>query len=179
MRRATLSTYPKLDRCNPESARPSELLTARPVRVLATMIQTGSRRALSDWAGSVSRRTAEPPTRKPVSDRMMCRSPRYTTRRHSVRACRPKWWVSARLGRAGSWPSRVRRRSAAASPSTRRAAWSPRVTRWERPGSLRSMNSLDSFAVRAERARYPARALPLPRMAVGGGRYIVDGVGRQ
>jgi hypothetical protein len=64
-------------------------------------------------------------------------------------------------------------------PSTRRAAWSPRVTRWERPGSLRSMNSLDSFAVRAERARYPARALPLPRMAVGGGRYVVDGVGRQ
>jgi hypothetical protein len=46
-------------------------------------------------------------------------------------------------------------------PVNTSAAWSPRVT------------------VRTERARYPARALPLPRMAVGGGRYVVDGVGRQ
>jgi acetyl-CoA acyltransferase len=35
------------------------LAATRPVRVLATAMRTGSRRALSDWAGSVSRRTAE------------------------------------------------------------------------------------------------------------------------
>jgi acetyl-CoA acyltransferase len=43
--------------CNSEGLR--RLATTTPVRVLATVIQTGSLRALSDWAGSVSRRTAE------------------------------------------------------------------------------------------------------------------------
>jgi acetyl-CoA acyltransferase len=43
--------------CNFEGLR--RLAATRQVRVLSTVIQTGSRRALSDWAGSVSRRAAE------------------------------------------------------------------------------------------------------------------------
>jgi acetyl-CoA acyltransferase len=43
--------------CNSEGLR--RLATTRPIRVLSTVIQTGSQRSLSDWAASVSRRTAQ------------------------------------------------------------------------------------------------------------------------
>ena len=43
--------------CNSEGLR--RLAATRPIRVLSTVIQTGSRRTLSDWAASVSRRTAQ------------------------------------------------------------------------------------------------------------------------
>ena len=144
----------------------------RAVRLLASVIQTGSNRGLDEPHRIVAHLGAGRPMsrrvwRRKTSTWLKCTTPRPWAR--SSMRNRSCWF---RSGKAGRRPSAATSRSAGASPSTPRVAWSPRAIRSARFG-LGQIHEL----VTQLRGEAGARQVDGARIAIqenGGGLYGIE-----
>jgi len=105
----------------------------RAIRVLASVVATGTNRRPEDIGQHLTVRAAKKPTKWPASAPRTSRWPKCTTPPRSARSSRAKTSAFVPSVKAARSPSAAKPRSAGASPSTPRAASNPRATRSARP----------------------------------------------